>query len=168
VFVESKLSSDISRSTSYFPLVNQAVRNWEAAYCLTRSQASEYVDWDFRYLLICPRKEYEYRATYYACVIGDPEAQIDIHRRILENEYANQVSTERLRDHFDSFRSDVPERVVVVHWCELGEWLIESGFSFGEMIQRIEETCGPQSDECVQALRDRMGRAGIILDEYQQ
>lgn len=73
LFVEAKLGSDIGRKTARFPYVNQVMRNLEAAYFLCNAEESPYrrERWDFSYFILCPRKEYEYRLSYFANLIQD-------------------------------------------------------------------------------------------------
>lgn len=168
-FIEAKLGSDVSLGTTAYPYVNQIVRNLEAAFLLTNHDDSQYKGWDFRYLLVCPRKPLQYRATYYACVLGTtplPAGKVgellDCYRSLLTTEYAGKQSPE-FAAYFDAFRREAPSRVAVTDWTTVGDELKrQHGVSFfQEYLTKLAQPGGLQSDQLL-AIRSRMLDAALF------
>lgn len=165
VFIESKLGADISRKTKHFPLINQAIRNLESAFFLCNHPDSLYHEWDYRYLVLCPAKEYRYRTTYYSCFFHDIHAHLSLHEEALRNEYGTQVSQERLDQFMATYRRSIPERVVVRHWGQLWELISDDGFRLASYQQSIRDNCGADADVAITAARSRWRQAGVDVGE---
>jgi len=161
VFFESKLGADIGRRTTHFKYVTQVMRNLESAFFLCHHPASVYQGWDFKYVMICPRKEYEYRLAYYACLFNDVALHLNLFRDILTTEYAALVSEERLDRFYDEFRQLVPERVAVRHWDQFWPLLRQDGFDLARYERAVQAELGADAALANHAFRNRLQLAGI-------
>jgi hypothetical protein len=163
IFVESKLGADIGRKTAHYPLINQATRNLESAFFLCRHPDSLYCqgEWDFTYLLICPQREFDYRATYYSCVFQDLHNHLRLHGDILRNEYTGQANQQRINDLFARFQTEVPDRIMVTHWSVLWNLLHQHGFDFDAYEENLTAHCGADADLAIHAARNRLRIAGV-------
>ena len=165
VFIEAKLTSDVSRSTTAFPLVNQLVRNLESAYLLTHHDDSLYKGWDFHYIFVCPRTAMEYKTTYYAYALGNRgdnvSESIRCYGRLLEKEYQDRRSGAVYEKHFEEFENITPERVHVLYWDECAAQCVERNCQFWTEYLSAIERLGPTIRKAVE---DRLKVAGIRLE----
>jgi hypothetical protein len=161
VFFESKLGADIGRRTTHFKYVSQVMRNLESAFFLCHHPASVYRGWDFKYVVICPRKEYQYRLAYYACLFSDVALHLNLFRDILTTEYASQVSQDRLDRFYDEFQQMVPERVAVRHWDQFWSLLCQDGFDLARYERAVQDQLGAGGTLANHALRNRLQLAGV-------
>lgn len=118
---EAKLESDISRHTKGFRFVNQVMRNLEAGYWLTQHPQSLYRNWQFHYVFICPRLDFEMKTALYAWILADEASRLeaaDKYRDVLAYHGADID-----QQHFDAFRKMVRDRVAVLHWGQLADVL---------------------------------------------
>ena len=161
VTVESKLSSDMSRDTSTFLLISQAIRGWESTFMLTRCKESLLCGWEFQNILLCPRKPFEYRAAYYSYVYNAPEDHVRRYRSILEREYADSLNRERFNHLFDDFQQSIASAVSVIHWDELALCVSTDSNWTDNYLTQIREKCECDGDEVCHAADTRFRLAGI-------
>jgi len=164
IFIESKLGADVSRKTRYFPFVSQIVRNLEAAFFLCQP-TSLYRKWDFRYIVLCPKKDYEYRSTYYSCVLHNIRDHLALYRQILSKEYKAQASEDRINQLFAEFQDTVPNKVRPLHWSSLWELLEHDGFVLARYEAALRAAFGADADLAILASRNRLALAGISLPQ---
>jgi hypothetical protein len=126
-FFESKLGSDVSTLTANFPLVNQIYRNLESAFLLTNYADSLYKEWDFNYIIVCPKKQYDYNLTLYSYLIKDfQKSGIGLYKKLLETEYKGQLD-EDTGQYLEKFIKEIGNKLSVIHWEELPQYqIIES------------------------------------------
>lgn len=161
IFVESKLASDMSRDTSHFPFVSQAIRGWESAFLLTKCQESVFHNWTSTTILLCPRKPFEYRTAYYAYVFSDPADHVAFYRRILEREYAQAIDRGRFDALFDEFHEKINGAVKVAHWDDLAQRLEPDTGWISRYLTRLREGCGSDGESAYEAATRRFQLAGI-------
>ena len=161
IVIESKLSSDMSRDTSEFPLVSQAIRGWESAFMLTRRQESHFYGWTFQSILLCPRKPFEYRGAYYSYVFSDPTDHVSRYRSILEREYPHRLNRERFDQHFEDFQQSVADAISVAYWDDLAHLISQEDSWITSYMARIRAACGSDGDAVYHAANDRFRLAGI-------
>ncbi len=113
---ECKLDSDISRTTNDFPLINQIFRNLESVFLLTKHEDSLYSGWDFNYIFVCPKKEYEYKLTLYSYLIKDIIGNgIGLYKNLLCAEYKDKLDIDS-KKYLDSFIKEAGNKISVAHW----------------------------------------------------
>jgi hypothetical protein len=164
-FIEAKLHSDVSMGTERFPYVSQIVRNLEAAFFLTRHEESQYRGWDFRYLLICPRKSLQYKAAYYAYALGPQGHEVGEtlknYELLLSEEIPGWKNNQTTKDRFAKFRADTPRRVSVVSWCRLAALLTERVADFFTKYRSQLKDCADIDDSEEAKVWERFQAAGI-------
>jgi hypothetical protein len=157
---EAKLESDISRRTTGFQYVNQVMRNLEAGYWLTHHPDSLYRTWQFHYVFICPRDDFEMKAALYAWMLADKESRREAahrYRAVLE---CHGAAVDQ--EHFDSFCRMVADRVTVLHWDQLADVLRRGQANF--FPNYFQALAGYQELAVVAAnTRRRFERAGIDI-----
>jgi len=155
---EAKLRSDISRHTKHFDFVNQIMRNLEAGYWLTHRNGSLYRNWEFHYVFICPRLDYELKSTYYSWMLSDVASRqqaVDKYQAVLEHHGAAPD-----QQHFDAFRQMVSENITVLHWDHLENAIRQGNDNFfQEYLQLLGRL--PDSAEVLGATSQRFKYAGI-------
>lgn len=120
VLFESKFTSDIQLKTIKYPYINQIMRNLESAFFLTNHQDSLYKDWTFKYVVICSRKNDQYKLKLYSYILKSIEDSLTIFKNILENEYKSSI---RNIEYFEKFEKEIPGSIVKIYWDELGDVL---------------------------------------------
>jgi len=121
VGIEAKLASDISRHTKRFRYVNQIMRNVEAGYWLTHHHESLYQGWQFHYLFVCPKSDFEMKAAHYAWMLAD-----DVKRREACDNYRQILSFHRAsvdEQQFGAFSRLFQNQVTVLHWDQIANVL---------------------------------------------
>ncbi len=119
IFFECKLDSDISLGTKNFPLVNQIFRNLESAYLLTNHEESLYNEWDFNYIFVCPKKQYDYNSTLYSYLIKDIQKNgIELYTKLLDAEYKVKLDNNTGK-YLEDFIKEGGNKISVTHWEEL-------------------------------------------------
>lgn len=116
--IESKLNSDISYETKHYWFINQVIRNLEAAYMLTHHVCSEWKDWDYRYILLCPRRNYELKTrlySYYLTELQTNTLEVMLRYRQLGCSYIDS----KLEKQFRNFQDSIHSRINVVYWDQL-------------------------------------------------
>lgn len=157
---EAKLKSDISRHTKTFPYVNQVMRNLEAGYWLTHEPDSLYRNWEFHYVFVCPRLEFEKKTTLYSWMLFDANAKEQaaaMYREVLQH-HARNVDPQ----HFQSFCQMVRDRATVLHWDQLAVALRQDNESFWRVyLDKLREQT--ECAEVLGATLQRLKSAGIPL-----
>lgn len=155
---EAKLESDISRHTKGFRFVNQVMRNLEAGYWLTHHPQSLYGNWQFHYIFVCPRLDFEMKTALYAWILSDEASRLeaaDKYRDVLAYHGADVD-----QQHFDAFLKLVCDRVTVLHWDQLADVLRHHQVNFFPAY--FQALAGHQQLAVVAAnTRRRLERAGI-------
>jgi hypothetical protein len=78
-------------------------------------------DWDYRYVLVAPRRSFDWRLTHYSWVVTQIADQIEAYRRVLEElarEPDSPVILDRLRS-FNDFCAKSIANVRRVTWEDL-------------------------------------------------
>lgn len=157
---EAKLESDISKHTKGFSYVNQVMRNLEAGYWLTHHSDSLYRHWQFQYVFLCPRRDFELKATMYAWMLADKASRqeaADKYLKVLSCHGAVVDTT-----HFESFSRMVRDAVTVLHWDQLADVLRQRKATF--FTDYFQALAGHQQLDVVAAnTRRRFERAGIEI-----
>ncbi len=156
---EAKLRSDISRHTTGFSYVNQVMRNLEAGYWLTHHDDSLYRNWDFWYVFVCTRQDFEMKTAFYSWMLFDgisKEQAVTKYREVLE--YHHAAVDEQ---HFASFRQMVHDRAMVLYWDEVAEALQHEHATFwNDYLTTLQEN--PEGMGVLGATLQRLGSAGIV------
>lgn len=121
VGIEAKLESDISQHTKGFRYVNQIMRNVEAGYWLTHHSESIYRNWQFHYIFVCPKRDFEMKAAYYAWLLADEASRQqagEAYRKVLAYHGATVD-----QQHYEAFCQLLRDRVSVLHWHQIAEAL---------------------------------------------
>ncbi len=163
VVIESKLCSDLSRSTSEFPLISQAIRGWESAFLLTRGRESFFHGWDFKSILLCPRKSFEYQGTYYSFVFRDPTNHVAQYKNILENEYSHKMNRELFDNYFEEFQASVSTSTYVVFWDDLARQISLDENWIDSYLSQVQEVCRRDGNAIYNAAANRFRLAGIEI-----
>jgi len=161
IFVESKLTSDMSRDTTYFPLVSQAIRGWESAFLLTRCKQSVFWRWTYNNVLLCPREQFKCRGAYYAYVYSDPEGHVARFRDVLSYKYGTNRKRIHLSSLLEEFQHAVGKAVKVVHWDELARRLELSTGRISRYLARLPDGGGLDDNSARKAAAKRFRHAGI-------
>lgn len=160
IFFESKLDSDISRSTSRYPKVNQIIKGLESAYLLTNHEESLYNGWDFRYVLTCPRIINEYNLTYYKSIIKYIGKNLAKYNDIINTDYYDCTNDSCYPQYFGQFVKEVREKISMIYWDELADLLSEHDENFfGSYLKRIENKIKDRRK--VKAIRNRFKKVNI-------
>lgn len=122
IFIESKLWSDVSETTTEYP-INQICRNLESAFLLTNHGDSLYRDWDFAYLFISPSEKYNFRTKNYETYLNIfQNGEIEP----IESLYTNKATKSYRKDnneYFDSFCGNISKHIYRFYWDQLGNIL---------------------------------------------
>lgn len=159
IFVESKLASDMSRDTAYLPFVSQAIRGWESAFLLTRSEQSLFRNWTFTNVLLCPRKPFEYQTAYYAYVFSNPREHVAHYRNIIKSEY----TLCRPDTLFEEFYDTINDLVKVAHWDELAQRSEPDTAWISGYLARLRHGCGDNGESAYEAATRKFQLAGIDI-----
>jgi hypothetical protein len=155
---ESKLGSDTSRNTKGLHHVNQIMRNLEAGYWLTHHQGSLYRGWEFHYVFVSPRRDFEWGTSYYSYLLRDCDEKMkaaDNYRRIV-NHHGAVVDEEG----FSEFKVMVAERTWVLHWDEIaGALSSENPTFFSDYMRSL--SASPGLVEVLEATVQRFRFAGL-------
>ncbi len=130
VFFESKLDSDISRSTKKYPKINQIIKGLESAFLLTNHEDSLYDGWDFRYILNCPRVINEYDLTYYNYINKYTGKNLVKYNDLINKEYPCRINESCYPQYFGGFVKEVRDKISMIYWDDLAEILCEEKEDF--------------------------------------
>lgn len=125
VFIEAKVNSKKAHGTKDYPDVPQPVRNVEAAFFITKLKESKYKDWDFRYMLICPKSENGAGSEIEKFFGNGKEGHGQVLRQYTEK-YLDKKDPAVLRDQLGLYLEDwknlqdeLDEKLLVVTWDDL-------------------------------------------------
>ncbi len=156
---ESKFGSDISHGTKGFPHVNQIMRNLEAGYWLTHHRDSNYREWIFKYVFLCPRIEFTLGTRLYSWMLRDSNSRrqaLADYRNVLLRHVEVEATT------FADFANFVDANVTVLHWDELAHVVSNGQPDFWDNycapLNGVPEYAGLHG-----ATRQRLTLAGINL-----
>ncbi len=155
---EAKLESDTSLHTKEYPYVNQIMRNLEAGYWLTHHEQSMYREWDFHYVFVCPKLDFDLMSTYYSWVLTHQSEAIDNYSKVLDL----YRSRRRVSASYDGFKEWAMRHLHWTYWSTLaGVLTARAPDYFSAYIQRLAEP--GVSPEIRAATEIRLCRAGIRL-----
>lgn len=162
IFFESKLDSDISRTTKNYPQVNQILRGLESAYLLTNHEDSLYEGWDFRYVVICPRVINEYSLTYYNYITNNTGKNLMRYNDLINRDYSECVNKSCYPHYFGGFVKEVRDKISMIYWNELTNYLLKRNDNFFvEYFKKIENVIDDRSK--VKAVRNRLKKANVKI-----
>ena len=134
IFIESKLNSDIKLTVKLNGekiKISQITRAMESAYLFTHHPASNFLGWEYDYLFICPRQEYESGKKEYSKAI--PRIQ-NPNLTVLRDEYLSlkeKIDPDPVKKSlFDDFLSAHHEHIHVLFWDQLFDVLEETDPGF--------------------------------------
>ncbi|MBS3817405.1 MAG: hypothetical protein KGY76_07580 [Candidatus Thermoplasmatota archaeon] len=160
VFFESKLETDTSSEGEGKKRLNQIVKGLEAAFLLTNHEKSIYKDWDFRYVLICPKILDQYGLTSYHRVTDDPGRYLARYNDLLNRKANSSVNNETYPGYFGQFVKKVTKRISKMYWDQTGEVLKSENESFFlNYIGRLKDS--DLSDRKVANVRKRLKKGGL-------
>jgi hypothetical protein len=161
IFFESKLTSDISKTTRGYPYINQLMRNLESMFLLTTHENSIYKNWNFKYVFICPRKSIHYKSTYYAYVLEFITEQLSMFKEILKNE--SQVNENNFETYFESFEKDISNHIFTIYWDTFGKIIQKNNSSFFNTYFNNLCKSGFLQTNQIKSIRERFLIAGIEI-----
>lgn len=160
VFFESKLETDTSAEGEGKNRLDQVVKGLESAFLLTNHEKSRYSDWDFRYVLICPRLLDQYALTGYHHVLENVEKYIARYNDLLNRKKSSSVNEETYPEYFGKFVKEAPQKLSKVYWNDMGKVLNNDRKNFfSDYFERLERS--ELSERKVKSVRKRLKRAGI-------
>jgi len=130
VFFESKFKSDVSTKSQNYSRINQMIKGLEAAHLITEYEKSPYQDWDFRYVIICPKLLDDYGLTRYNKTADSIGKYLVKYNDLLNNRYNGSVNHECYPELFESFIKETPEKISKLYWKDLGELLMDENQHF--------------------------------------
>jgi hypothetical protein len=168
VFIESKVGSDGKHGAGGHD-VKQQVRNVETIFFLTNLPDSQYRDWKFRYVLLCPgaavpqaRKDCESFFQNQGHV-----RDLDGHDAVLKTLHESKnpdlnVGRYELRDKWADFRRDLDSKLLVLTWNQMMQALCDAGFDPVRYLDRLSRL---EADlpGIVNATSERWRTSGIRL-----
>ncbi len=160
VFFESKLETDTSAEGDGKNRLNQVVKGLESAFLLTNHEKSLYSDWDFRYVLICPRVLDQYALTGYHHVLENVEKYMARYNDLLNRKKSSSVNYETYPEYFGKFVKEAPQRISKLYWDWIGE-VLESRDErfFSSYVEKLKDS--NLSDRKVTNVRTRLKKAGM-------
>ena len=151
---EAKLNSDISRHTEIYRHVNQIMRNLEAGFWLTHHEASRYSGWDFQYVFIAPRLEYDLQGTHYSWLLSHLDEALTSFRRVIERHLGSEPTR------YDEFTTWARTHTCHLDWGRLATALGWREFGTGYLLALGEHNVPA---EFQLAAIQRFGFAGIAV-----
>jgi len=130
IFFESKLNSDISTNFKNYSRVNQMIKGLEAAHLLTEYEKSPYHNWDFRYVIICPKLLDDYDITRYNKTADSIGEYLVKYNDLLNDRYKDCVNKECYPELFKSFIKETPDKISKLYWKDLGRLLKDENHHF--------------------------------------
>ncbi len=130
IFFESKFKSDVSTKSQNYSRINQMMKGLEAAHLITEYQKSPYQDWDFRYVIICPKLLDDYRLTRYNKTADSIRKYLVKYNDLLNKRYKDSVNKKCYPDLFESFIKETPEKISKLYWKDLGRLLMDENKNF--------------------------------------
>jgi len=132
LFIESKLGRGIDETVKWHDhkiRISKIARALESAYLFTHHPDSAFHGWEYDYLFICPRQEYESGLTKYSQII--PRIQ-DLNLTVLKDEYLNlEIDSDPVKKPlFEDFLSTHYRHIHVLFWDQLFEVLEETAPGF--------------------------------------
>ncbi len=162
VFFESKFQSDVSRNSENYPRVDQIMKGLESAYLLTNHEKSPYSDWDFRYVLICPKVLNQYGLTAYQNILDNLGEDLVEYNDLLNKRFHSSLNEETYPEYFGQFLNQAPEKISKLHWKELGDVINKDDECFfSRYFQKLEEK--GFSGRKVDNIRKKFKKAGIKI-----
>jgi len=160
VFFESKFRSGLSTNSLNYPRIDQMMKGLEAAHLLTENEMSPYNDWDFNYILICPKLLHDYELTRYNKKADSIGKHLVEYNDLLNDRYNDSINKRCYPENFESFIQKTPGRVFTLHWKDLGEALLQANSDFfSNYFSRLEETCF--DEKRLRGIRKKFREAGI-------
>lgn len=160
VFFESKLQSDLSYSSGDYGYLDQLMKGLEAAHLLTEKEESPYSDWDFDYVLICPKLLDDYELTRYTKKADSIGKNLVKYNDLLNDRCGDSINDECYPKHFESFIKKTPERIHTLYWKDLGEALSYGNSKFfTEYFSRLENA--GFNTEHILGIKKKFREAGI-------
>ncbi|MFW5927711.1 MAG: hypothetical protein ACOCSL_00815 [Thermoplasmatota archaeon] len=162
IFFESKLDSDISRTTTNYPQVNQILRGLESAYLLTNHEDSLYDGWDFRYVVICPRVINEYNLTYYNYIANNTGKNLMKYNDLINRDFSDCVNESCYPKYFGEFVKEVRDKISMIYWDELTHYLLKRNDNFFvKYFKKMENAIGDRGK--VKAVKNRLKKANVKI-----
>ena len=132
IFIESKLDRDISHTVKLDGKIiklSQITRAMESAYLFTHHPDSNFHGWEYDYLFICPRQEYESELKEYSKII--PRIQNPNLTELNEEYLSLKIDSDPVKKPlFEDFLSTHHKHIHVLFWDQLFEILEETDPGF--------------------------------------
>jgi len=164
VFFESKFKSDVSLNSRNYSHINQMMKGLEAAHLITEYKKSPYQDWDFRYVIICPKLLDDYHLTRYNKTADSIGKYLVKYNDLLNDRYKGCVNEECYPDLFESFIKEIPEKISKIYWKDLGELLKKKNQHFFKDYFEELKIAGFDKNR-VKGLKKKFKEAGIHFDD---
>ncbi len=162
IFFEAKLDTDVTQRSKRYEKMDQIIRGLESAFLLTNCEKSPYHDWDFHYVLVCPRILCQYDLTNYKREIERIEEKLVRYNDLLNRRFSESINEECYPSYFGEFIKKVPERTSYLHWDELGD-VISRGTSFFN--DYFNELSREFPSEKVKNIENKLTKAGITQND---
>ncbi len=163
VFFESKFKSDVSTNSQNHSRVNQMMKGLEAAHLITEYERSPYQNWDFRYVIICPKLLDDYHLTRYNKTADSFGKYLVKYNDLLNDRYKDRVNEECYPDLFESFIKETPEKISKIYWKDLGDLLMnEKQHFFKDYFEELKRMGFDKNR--VEGLKKKFKEAGIHFD----
>ena len=168
IFFESKLGSDLSYNTQNYQYLNQLIKGLESAHLLTEKEESPFSDWDFNYVLICPKILDDYSLTRYNKETDNIGKAIVEYNDLLNGKYSDSINDDCYPKYFGSFVKRAPERIRKIYWEDLANALLkENRDFFYDYFEQLENMEFDQKH--LKVIRQKFSEAGIrfsLTDKY--
>lgn len=134
------------------------MRNLESGYWLTHDPNSIYFGWHFHYVFLCPRRDFEFKSTFYAWLLWDAKSRSDAVEKY--GQILAHYGPAADKTHFESFSQIVRDEVTVLHWDQIAAVLCKGNNDFFDNYrQALQEH--PECQGVLTATQNRFRRAGI-------
>jgi len=164
VFFESKFKSDVSIKSQNYSRINQMIKGLEAAHLITEYEKSPYQDWDFRYVIICPKLLDDYSLTRYNKTADTIGKYLADYNDLLNDRYHDSMNDECYPKLFESFIKETPEKISKLYWKDLGKSLKDENQNFFADYFRELDRAGFDKNK-VKGLKKKFKGAGIHFDD---
>ncbi|MEF8835388.1 MAG: hypothetical protein V5A76_04455 [Candidatus Thermoplasmatota archaeon] len=164
IFFESKLQSDLSYSSKNYDYLDQMMKGLEGAHLLTEKKESPYSEWNFEYVLICPKLLDDYGLTRYSKKQEEIGKSLRKYNDLLNSRYSDSINERCYPEHFADFIKKVPKRIHKLYWKDLGDALLENDSNFFiNYFTQLEDADFPK--ERVKGIRKKFREAGIRVNK---
>ncbi|MFP4185115.1 MAG: hypothetical protein ACLFSM_02780 [Thermoplasmata archaeon] len=167
IFFESKLQSELSCSSEKYDHLDQMMKGLEGAHLITEKEGSPYNDWDYEYVLICPKLLDDYDLTRYNRKVKNIGRSLVRYNDLLNNRSSDSINDECYPQNFGSFIKKVPERIHKLYWKDLGKALVDSDRRFFiDYFNRLDECFDIKKSEGVKKRFREVGLRVKGTDNY--